>query len=144
MFPESSGDTITFDCLDASNGQLSPDSTKSALATIVFAELNQVNGPVHVAGAMPGDTLQVELLSVEIGDWGWTAFIPGFGLLPDEFPEPTLKIWMLDKQAGYTWFDEARGIRIPLRPFPGEMGLARGVDGAFSTLPPYNTGVRRN
>lgn len=98
---------------------------------------------MHVAGAVPGDTLQIDVLFIDTADWGWTALLPGFGLLSDEFPEPALKIWKLNTKAGYAWFDEARGIRIPLRPFAGEMGLARGVAGAFSTIPPYNTGVRR-
>ena len=40
----------------------------------------------------------------------------------------------------YAWFDEARGIRVPLRPFAGEMGVAPGKPGAHSTIPPYATG----
>lgn len=115
----------------------------SALNLLVFSQLDQVNGPVHVAGAEPGDTLQVEVLEIETADWGWTALIPGFGLLADEFTEPQLKIWTIDKEEGFAWFDEEKGIKIPLRPFAGEMGVARGIDGAFSTIPPYNTGVRK-
>lgn len=135
-----SGDTVTFDCLDASNGQITPESTVATIRTLVFSQLDQVNGPVYVAGAAPGDTLQVDVLSVETADWGWTALIPGFGLLADEFSEPALKLWKLDKAGGFAWFDEERGIKIPLRPFAGEMGVAPGKNGAFSTIPPYNTG----
>ncbi|TFY73289.1 hypothetical protein EWM64_g10723, partial [Hericium alpestre] len=40
----------------------------------------------------------------------------------------------------FAWFDEAKGIKIPLRPFCGEMGVARAAKGAFSTIPPYHTG----
>jgi acetamidase/formamidase len=111
---------------------------------MIFSQLDQVNGPVYVQGASPGDTLQVDVLSVETADWGWTGLIPGFGLLSDEFPEPALKIWKLDKgkeeEDASAWFDEERGIRIPLRPFAGEMGVAPGKKGAFSTIPPYHTG----
>jgi acetamidase/formamidase len=46
----------------------------------------------------------------------------------------------LNKEEQFAWFDEARGIKIPLRPFAGEMGVAPGKEGAFSTIPPYNTG----
>ena len=103
---------------------------------------------MHVAGALPGDTLQIDVLSVRTAPWGWTALIPGFGLLADEFPEPALKIWTLpnpdsdegEGQGGYAWFDEKRGIRVPLRPFMGEMGVAPGEPGAHSTIPPYKTG----
>ncbi|OSX55883.1 hypothetical protein POSPLADRAFT_1112376, partial [Postia placenta MAD-698-R-SB12] len=133
-----SGDTVSFDCLDASNGQLTPTSDLAALAALDFARLDQVNGPVHVADARPGDTLRVDVLDVRAADWGWTALIPGFGLLADEFPAPALKLWTLPGAEGgagraYAWFDEARGIRVPLRPFAGEMGVApaqRGDDPA--------------
>lgn len=136
-----SGDIILFDCLDASNGQITASSNRSTLSSLVFSQLDQVNGPVHVSEATPGDTLKVEVLEIETADWGWTALIPGFGLLADEFPEPQLKIWTINKQEGFTWFDEKKGIKIPIRPFAGEMGVTRGVSGAFSTIPPYNTGV---
>ena len=135
-----SGDTVSFSCLDASNGQITKDSTVSAISSMIFSQLDQVNGPVYVQGASPGDTLQVDVLSVETADWGWTGLIPGFGLLSDEFPEPALKIWKLDKENASAWFDEDRGIKIPLRPFAGEMGVAPGKSGAFSTIPPYHTG----
>jgi len=131
---------VSFSCLDASNGQITKDSTTSAISSLVFSQLDQVNGPVYVQGASPGDTLQVDVLSVETADWGWTGLIPGFGLLSDEFPEPALKVWKLDKENASAWFDEDRGINIPLRPFAGEMGVAPGKNGAFSTIPPYNTG----
>ncbi|KAI0737177.1 Formamidase [Daedaleopsis nitida] len=136
----SSGDTVTFDCLDASNGQITPSSTVAGLASLVFTQLDQVNGPVHISGALPGDTLRVDVLSIETATWGWTALIPGFGLLADEFPAPALKLWTLDRDNGYAWFDEQKGIKIPLRPFAGEMGVAPAKDGAHSTIPPYATG----
>ncbi|KAJ7078991.1 Formamidase [Mycena crocata] len=135
-----SGETVTFDCLDASNGQITPDSTVDAIKSLVFSQLDQVNGPVFVEGAAAGDTLQIDVLSVKPAAWGWTACIPGFGLLTDEFPEPALKIWELDNENGVTYFDEERKVRIPLRPFAGEMGVAPGKKGAFSTIPPYATG----
>ena len=142
-----SGSTISFDCLDASNGQITATSTRASLASLVFAQLDQVNGPVFVEGAEPGDTLRVDVLDVQAADWGWTALIPGFGLLADEFPEPALKIWSLERSSegadegyGHAWFDKEKGIRIPLRPFAGEMGVAPGKPGAHSTIPPYATG----
>ncbi|TDL18203.1 Acetamidase/Formamidase [Rickenella mellea] len=135
-----SGESVSFDCLDASNGQITAISTTSAISSLIFAQLDQVNGPVYIERAEPGDTLQVEVLDIETADWGWTALIPGFGLLADEFTEQALKVWSLDKAGWYAWFDAAKTIRIPLRPFAGEMGVAPGKTGAFSTIPPYNTG----
>ena len=109
----------------------------------MFTLLDQVNGPVYVSSAFPGDTLQIDVLSLETADWGWTGLIPGFGLLADEFKDPELKLWKIDREEGVAWFDEGeRTIKIPIRPFAGEMGVAPGEKGAFSTIPPYNTGVR--
>ncbi|KAJ7641828.1 Formamidase [Roridomyces roridus] len=134
-----SGETINFDCLDASNGQITPDSDHSAISQLVFSQLDQVNGPIYVEGAQPGDTLQVDVVRVRTAEWGWTACIPGFGLLTDEFPEAALKIWRLE--GGEAYFDEVtKKGRIPIRPFMGEMGVARGEKGSFSTIPPWNTG----
>ncbi|KAH9916665.1 uncharacterized protein B0H18DRAFT_939165 [Fomitopsis serialis] len=139
-----SGDTVAFDCLDASNGQIDASSTPAAIAAFDFARLDQVNGPVHVDAAQPGDVLQVDVLAIAPSvPWGWSAAIPGFGLLADAFPVPALKIWHLrdyEAGAGYAWFDEPKGIRIPLRPFAGEMGVARAAPGPHSTIPPYTTG----
>src|ERR1700754_4601116 len=75
-----SGDTVSFDCVDASNGQIRKRSTEADLNTLDFSRLDQVNGPVYVESAEPGDVLQVDVLEIETADWGWTGLIPGFGL----------------------------------------------------------------
>jgi acetamidase/formamidase len=131
-----SGDTIAFDLLDASCGQIGPDATVDTIRALDFARVDQVNGPIFVEGANPGDTLQVEFLDLQPADWGWTAVIPGFGLLADEFPEPALKVWHLVDG----WAEFAPGIRVPLEPFCGEIGLAPAAVGALSTIPPYRHG----
>jgi acetamidase/formamidase len=100
--------------------------------------VDQVSGPIYVEGAEPGDTLEVEFVDFQPADWGWTALIPGFGLLADEFAEPALKIWRLSDADG--WAEFAPGIRIPLEPFCGEVGLAPAAEGALSTIPPYRHG----
>jgi len=135
-----SGDTVTFTCGDASNSQITPTSTTETIRTIVFSQFDPVHGPVYVRSAAPGDVLQVEVLDIETVNWGWTGIIPGFGLLADEFTEPKLKIWDLNTKEGYAWFDEVKGIKIPLKPFSGELGVAPGEKGAFSTIPPYKSG----
>lgn len=40
-----------------------------------------MHGPVAVEGAEPGDLLQVEVLRLDLDSFGWTAVIPGFGIL---------------------------------------------------------------
>lgn len=56
----------------------------------------------------------------EVQDWGWTAIIPGFGLLPDDFADPYLRIFDLsDGQVAQLRED----IAIPIEPFFGTMGV---------------------
>ena len=37
-------------------------------------------------GAEPGDTLEVEIVKLQTGSWGWTGVIPHFGLLGGDDP----------------------------------------------------------
>lgn len=134
-----SGETISFDLLDASCGQIVEESTVEALRTLDFSRVDQVNGPIYVEGAQPGDALEVEFVDLQPATWGWTGIIPGFGLLADDFPEPALKIWHLEGGAD-GWAEFAPGIRVPLAPFCGEIGLAPAADGPLSTIPPYRHG----
>jgi acetamidase/formamidase len=128
-----SGSVVEFDCLDASNGQITADATTATLDTLIFDQVDQVTGPVEVAGAEAGDTLQVDLLEFTPATWGWTASIPGFGLLADEFPDGILKITQLTPGAEHAEFWP--GITVPLAPFCGEVGVAP-IDGPRSTIPP--------
>ncbi|GCE19002.1 acetamidase/formamidase family protein [Dictyobacter kobayashii] len=134
-----SGEIVEFDLLDSAGGQIGPESTVEAIKQLDFSRVDQVNGPIYVEGAEPGDTLEVEIVDLQPADWGWTAIIPGFGLLADEFAEPALKIWKIEGGAD-GWAEFAPGIRIPMAPFCGEIGLAPGAPGALSTIPPYRHG----
>ena len=86
-----SGAIVEFDLLDAAGGQLHAGSTVEDLGRLDFDRVDQVNGPIAVVGAEPGDTLQIDLLDFEPADWGWTASIPGFGLLADQFTEAQVR-----------------------------------------------------
>lgn len=134
----SSGDVLTFDTVDSSNGQIGASSDVSTIDSLDFDSVNPVFGPVHVKDAEPGDVLKVEVLELEVADWAWSAILPGFGLLADEFPGPLLKIWNLDRENGFTEFKD--NIRIPLRPFLGCMGVGPPTDDDLSTIPPTNAG----
>jgi acetamidase/formamidase len=127
-----SGDVVEIDALDASGGQITRDSVVADLANLDFARVDQVNGPIAVEGAEPGDTLEIELLEFAPEDWGWTANIPGFGLLAEDFTDPALRITRL--AGGMAEFLPA--VHIPLAPFCGELGVAPPTEGAHSTIPP--------
>jgi acetamidase/formamidase len=133
-----SGATVELEVTDASGGQLGRDSTVADVAALDFARVNPVTGPVFVRGAAPGDVLEVEIRSLRPRDWGWTALIPGFGLLADEFPEPWLQISTVDAGSGRVAFLD--GVSLPFEPFPGTIGVAPAQPGAHSIVPPTQWG----
>ncbi|NMP22786.1 acetamidase/formamidase family protein [Sulfobacillus harzensis] len=128
----SPGDVVTLDILDSSDGQVHPDSTVDTVANLDFGRVNPVTGPVFVDGAQPGDALVITVMAVDVADWGWTANIPGFGLLSDAFPEPHLRISQIT--AGYAQM--LPGIRVPICPFIGTIGLAPEIPGDHPLVPP--------
>jgi amidase len=138
------GATILFHCHDSSAGQLVASSTLADVVALDFGKINPVSGPIYVEGAMPGDVLKVT-----IGDFapqrhdgrgfGWTANIPGFGLLADQFTDPALHIWSYDagQMAPALWGREAA---VPLKPFAGTIGNAPAAMGLHSVVPPRRVG----
>ncbi len=123
---------------EATDGQLGPDSGIADLLSLSMDPIHPLTGPVYVEGAEPGDVLAVKLHEIEIGDWAWQAIIPGFGFLADEFAEPYLKTWRFEPGDSVAWFTDR--IKIPLRPFPGVMGVAPATDSMLSTIPPRANG----
>jgi acetamidase/formamidase len=129
-----SGDDVELHVRDASDEQITADSGLDAVAALDFSHVNPVSGPVLVKGARPGDTLAVEILELRPRDWGWTAIIPGFGLLADEFPDPWLRISKVEEDARRVAF--ADGVTLPFEPFPGTIGVALPEPGEHSVVPP--------
>ena len=133
------GETVEFNPVNSSGGQITSKSTVADIATLDFAKVNPVAGPVYVEGAEPGDAIKVTLLDFAPSGWGWTANIPGFGLLADQFKDPALHIWKYDAgtlaPAMY-----GPGGRVPLKPFCGTIGLAPAEPGLHSIVPPRRMG----
>ena len=134
-----SGERIEFDCRDSGNGHFTPDSVSSDVITMPFDKINPVSGPVYVEGAQPGDVLEVKIESFEPSGFGWTANIPGFGLLADQFTEPALALWHYDRQhmspAAFGQY-----AKVPLKPFAGTIGVAPAEPGQHSVVPPRRVG----
>jgi acetamidase/formamidase len=133
------GSTIRFECLDSGGGQFKPDSTVADVASLDFSKVNPVTGPVFVDGAEPGDALKITIHEFEPSGFGWTANIPGFGLLADQFTEPALNLWKYDASA-LTPALFGRNGRVPLKPFAGTIGVAPAEPGLHSVVPPRRVG----
>jgi acetamidase/formamidase len=135
----SPGETLEFEILDSSGGQISAASTVEDVSRLDFGKINPVSGPVFIEGARPGDALKVTLLGFEPSGWGWTANIPGFGLLADEFKTPALHIWKYDPRTLAPALFGRSG-KVPLKPFTGTIGVAPAEPGKHSIVPPRRVG----
>ncbi|MGY0692406.1 acetamidase/formamidase family protein [Virgibacillus sp. FSP13] len=132
-----SGQTITYEITESSGGQFTKNTKSPDVKNLNFEKVNPVAGPVYVKGAQPGDTLEIEMLDFRQLDWGWTAIIPGFGLLADEFADPAIKIFDLTKSNKTEFLP---GIDLFIKPFPGTVGVALPENGNFSVVPPRKNG----
>ena len=130
------GDTVEFEINDVGSWQITDDWKSEDLARFDNSKLYPLSGPVFVETAAPGDSLMVDVLEVRNGDFGWTDITPGFGLL-EEFNEHYLYKWHLD-DAKFARFE--KGIRVPLRPFCGVLGVAPPEEGLFDVAPPGRHG----
>ena len=131
------GDTVVFETRDVSDDQIGPGSDTSVIAGLDWDRVYPLAGPVYVEGAEPGDTLAVELLDLHTKGWGWTAILPGLGLLADDFTEPYLRVFDLTR-GDVTPFRE--DILVPLAPFMGTMGVCPAGASAQPVMPPGTFG----
>jgi acetamidase/formamidase len=122
---------------DASGGQLTEASTADDIAHLDFGKVNPVVGPIAIDGAEPGDAIKITFIDIVPSGWGWTAIIPGFGLLADDFPSPVLHHWRYQPTGSALWSTIAK---VPVRPFCGTIGLAPAEPGAHSVVPPRRVG----
>jgi acetamidase/formamidase len=130
------GDEITVETSESSDGQLTAGSTTADVPGLDFGRVNPVTGPFAVEGARPGDALVIEILEVSVGSWGWTASIPGFGLLADDFPDPHLRVSTIaDGRA-----ELLPGLSVPVVPMIGTIGVAPPEPGPHAMVPPRRWG----
>ena len=116
------GDEVVMQTRDALDGQVTRASTPDSVGRTELGVVHPLTGPVHVEGAEPGDILVCEILEVVPDRFGFTVQIPGFGFLRDDFPEPYIAKW--DIERGWAVSEDLPGIRVPGAPFMGTIGLA--------------------
>src|SRR5882724_9548966 len=96
-----------------------------------------LTGPIFIEGAEPGDTLEVHFESIRLGlPYAVNLFLPGLGVLPEDFPYSHRKLVPLNEKRMVALF--APGVGIPVRPFFGSMGVAPPRDlGRINSAPPW-------
>ena len=136
-----SGDTVRVQCVSgrpevlppAESGMVVPEALAAILRSVAGQRIpgHIVTGPIAVAGAAPGDALEVRVEAIEPGaNWGYNAIAPLMGTLPEDFPERVLMHIAVDRERGVCrlpW-----GTELTLAPFFGVMGVA--PPPAFGTI----------
>ena len=117
-----------------------------------FPQLNPVSGPFYVAGAQPGDTLALHIVSITPArDWGFSSTLPHFGALTSTNTTATLqapleeRVWRyeIDREAGtvrYAARNSEYLVELPLEPMLGTVGVAPAADEVRMTLVPDTHG----
>ena len=123
-------------------GAVGLDDVEQSLRT-VFDQVHDrgpgghiLTGPVAIEGAEPGDTLEIDILKIDLAiPYAYNGFRFGAGFLTDDFPYSRVKIIPLDREHMVARF--APGVTIPLHPFFGSMGVAPPVAaGRINSAPP--------
>ena len=129
-----SGDTVITDTLDAHGKDR--DNVRRANSP------NPMNGPIHVAGAEPGDALRVDILKMKpIRDTGWTGSTLAANVVDprfaDELPPRKIVTWRIDRKAKTVRLDRNIAgldhLVLPLAPMIGCFGVAPSGGQALST-----------
>jgi acetamidase/formamidase len=100
-----------------------------------------VCGPVEVRGALPGMSLEIEIIDIQPGDWGWTragGFPSELNKRLDIHEQGQTLVWSIDRASGTA--RNQLGIEVPISPFMGVMGMPPAEPGIHSTVPPRVTG----
>ena len=127
-----SGDTVQVQCVSGREEVMPPLGSDlivpPELAAILAANPGSraghiVTGPIAIAGAMPGDMLEIRIEKIVAGaNWGYNLIRPLAGTLPEDFHETTLMHIPVDQErliCTLPW-----GTELQMAPFFGVMGVA--------------------
>ncbi|MDB9382538.1 acetamidase/formamidase family protein [Nodularia spumigena CS-584] len=99
-----------------------------------------LTGPIYVRDAAPGDVLEIELQAIAPSlPIGFNAIRTGWGALPEQFTQPALRFIPLDLTNNIAEFPLHSGIKIPLKPFFGILGVAT-PENSRNSIPPGSYG----
>ena len=143
-----SGDTVVFNTMITSSppalekAGVAPADVEASLRAMTDQVKDRgpgghiLAGPVSVEGAEPGDTLEIQIVRIDLAiPYAYNAFRYGAGFLTDDFPYARMKIIPLDRQRMVARF--APGVEVPLHPFFGSMGVAPpAAFGRYDSAPP--------
>jgi formamidase len=120
------GDLIVVHTRDALDAKLNINSVAKDVTAIDTNLIHPMTGPIYIEGAKRGDVLAIKLIDINPNEYGYTTLIPGFGFLPDMFPDPYVANWKLNRYEAVS--AQLPGVRIPMNGFMGSVGVMPGEE----------------
>ncbi len=120
------GDLIVVHTRDALDSKLNMNSLPKDVTAIDTNLIHPMTGPIYIEGAKRGDVLAIKLIDINPNEYGYTTVIPGFGFLPDMFPDPYVANWKLNRVEAVS--PQLPGVRIPMNGFMGSVGVMPGEE----------------
>lgn len=123
------GDTVIFETLDCFGCQLKSEAQR--MGGLDWSNINPATGPLFVEGALPGDVLKVEILTIELDDHGVMIHSEGEGVTGNAVKGDVTKILPIEN--GRVRFNEK--LSLALRPMIGVIGTAPESDAVDTGTP---------
>lgn len=135
-----SGDTVRFETRDCYDDAVV--SEERPLGDKEDPIENPATGPLFVKGAEPGDILKVEILDIELRDWGVMRSSTSCGVFYEDFDKRTARIFKLEDgkngKNSAARFDDTSV--LDLDPMIGVIGTAPAGEGVTTDTPDSHGG----
>ncbi len=114
------GEEVFFTTEDCFGGQL--ETENDAVTEVDLAKANPATGPLYIEGAEVGDILKVDILDIQISNYGFSVTLPEVGPLWNVSEVRTKKLEIIDDKINFN------GVEFPINPMIGVIGVAPAGD----------------
>ena len=118
------GQQFVLETRDGLDSDLNFESTAQDVAAINLNLCHPLTGPVIIDGAKRGDAIAVTVVDITPDEFGTTTIVPGFGFLRDQFLDPYIVHWELNRLEARS--KDMPGIAVPNNSFMGTVGVLPG------------------
>ncbi len=129
-----SGETVCFETMDCFGGQIEREDQH--LGGLDWSRINPATGPLYVEGAMPGDTLKVEILQIDVAEQAAVVEAPGEGVTGTAAKAENTRI--MPVKDGKIIFNDV--LSWPIRPMIGVIGTAPAGEAVATGTPDTHGG----
>jgi formamidase len=115
------GQQFVLETRDGLDSDLDFSSTNADVAAVNLDRCHPLTGPVYIDGAKKGDSIAVTVVDIAPDEFGSTTIVPGFGFLRDQFTDPFIVHWELNRMEARS--KDMPGIAVPNNAFMGTVGV---------------------